>query len=40
MKPMRVLVTGAGGMLGSDTVDALNARRHDVFGLLGQDGIH
>lgn len=31
---MRVLVTGAGGMLGGDAVDALAARGHAVVGLL------
>ena len=30
---MNVLVTGAGGMLGRDVVDALRARRHEVIGL-------
>lgn len=30
---MRVVVTGAGGMLGGDTVEALTRRRHRVFGL-------
>ncbi len=30
---MRVIVTGAGGMLGGDTVEALARRRHTVFGL-------
>ena len=30
---MRVMVTGAGGMLGSDVVDACLARGHDVIAL-------
>ena len=30
---MRMLVTGAGGMLGRDTVDAAGGRGHDVVGL-------
>lgn len=34
---MRVLVAGAGGMLGTDTVEALVARRHEVFALARAD---
>ena len=30
---MRVLVAGAGGMLGRDAVEAVAARNHDVYGL-------
>jgi dTDP-4-dehydrorhamnose reductase len=33
VKPLRALVTGAGGMLGQDAVAAIAARGHSVFGL-------